>query len=54
MIDFMLFGGFAFGQTDGRTNERTDIWGCRVAFATENVGSNANIKRDVDGGGKVK
>ena len=43
MIDFKLFGGFGFrqtdrrtdGQTDERTNERTDIGGCRVAFATE-------------------
>ena len=33
MIDFMLFGGFV---TDGRTDRRTDIGGCRVAFATEN------------------
>ena len=32
MIDFMLFGGYAFRQT----NERMDIGGCRVAFATEN------------------
>ena len=32
MIDFMLFGGFGNGLTD----ERTDIGGCRVAFATEN------------------
>ena len=33
MIDFMLFGGFV---TDRRTDGRTDIGGCRVAFATEN------------------
>ena len=32
MIDFQLFGGFG----DGRTDRRTDIGGCRVAFATEN------------------
>ena len=25
------------GQTDGRMNERTDIGGCRVAFATEKI-----------------
>ena len=31
MIDFMLFWGFAFRQT----NERTDICTSRVAFATE-------------------
>ena len=36
MIDFMLFWGFGDGQTDRQTNERTDIGGCRVAFATEN------------------
>ena len=24
-------------MTDGRTNERTDICDCRVAFATENI-----------------
>ena len=34
MIDFMLFGGFV---TDGRTDRRTDIGGCRVAFATEKL-----------------
>ena len=38
MIDFKLFGGFAFRQTDRRTNKQTDFWGCRVAFATENLG----------------
>ena len=32
MIDFKLFGCFAFRQTNGQM----DIWGCRVAFATEN------------------
>ena len=37
MIDFMLFWGFAFRQTNGRTNERMDIGGCRVTFATENT-----------------
>ena len=30
--DFKLFRGFG----DGRTNRRTDICDCRVAFATEN------------------
>ena len=35
MNDFKLFWGFAFRLTNGRTNERTDIGGCRVAFATE-------------------
>ena len=35
MIDFKLFGGFSNWQTDGRTDELTDIGGCRVAFATE-------------------
>ena len=37
MIDFKLLGGFGDGQTDRQTNERTDICGCRVAFATENA-----------------
>ena len=36
MIDFKLFGGFGNGLTDRLTDERTDIGGCRVAFATEN------------------
>ena len=31
--DFKLLRGFG----DGRTNERTDICDCRVAFATENA-----------------
>ena len=31
MMDFMLLGGFG----NGRTDERTDICICRVAFATE-------------------
>ena len=31
-VDFKLLRGFA----DGRTDERTDICDCRVAFATEN------------------
>ena len=31
MIDFKLMGGFGDRRTDGRT----DIGGCRVAFATE-------------------
>ena len=35
--DFKLLKGFAFRQTDERTNERTDICDCRVAFATENL-----------------
>ena len=35
MIDFKLFGGFGNGQTDRQTDGRTDIGGCRVAFATE-------------------
>ena len=38
MIDLLWSGGFAFGQTNERTNERTDIGGCRVAFATEKCG----------------
>ena len=36
MIDFMLFGVFDYGQTDGLTDERTDICTSRVAVATEN------------------
>ena len=35
MIDFKVFWGFAFRRTD----ERTDICDCRVAFATEKVKS---------------
>ena len=39
MNDFKLLEGFGNWWTDGRTNERTngrtDIGGCRVAFATE-------------------
>ena len=31
--DFKLLRGFAHGRTDGRT----DIGDCRVAFATENI-----------------
>ena len=34
--DFKLLRGFADGRTNERTNERTDICDCRVAFATEN------------------
>ena len=34
--DFNLLKGFALG----RTNERTDICDCRVAFATEKLMSN--------------
>ena len=37
MIDFKVFWGFALRLTDERTNERTDICDCRVAFATENA-----------------
>ena len=37
MYDFKLFGVFGNRQTDKRTNGRTDIGGCRVPFATENV-----------------
>ena len=37
MIDYKLFWGFGNGQTDRLMDERTDIGGCRVAFATENV-----------------
>ena len=33
--DFKLLRGFADEQTNERTNERTDICDCRVAFATE-------------------
>ena len=35
--DFKLLRGFADERTDGRTDERTDICDCRVAFATENI-----------------
>ena len=35
--DFKLFRGFEDRQTNERTNERTDICECRVAFATENL-----------------
>ena len=35
--DLKLFRGFADGRTDGRTNERTDICDCRVAFATDKI-----------------
>ena len=34
MIDFKVLGGFV---TDRRTDRRTDIGGCRVAFATEKL-----------------
>ena len=34
--DFNLLRGFADGQTDGLTDEQTDICDCRVAFATDN------------------
>ena len=34
--DFKLLKGFALWQTNERTNGRTDICDCRVAFATEN------------------
>ena len=37
MIDVKVFWGFALRLTDERTNERTDICDCRVAFATENI-----------------
>ena len=33
--DFKLLRGFDYGWTDGQTNRRTDIFECRVAFATE-------------------
>ena len=33
--DFKLLRGFDLWRTDRRTNERTDICDCRVAFATE-------------------
>ena len=36
MVDFMLFWGFAFRQTNEQTKERTDICTFRVAFTTEN------------------
>ena len=35
--DFKMLMGFADKQTDGRTDERTDICDCRVAFTTEKV-----------------
>ena len=34
--DFNLLRGFADGQTDGLTDEQTDICDCRVASVTEN------------------
>ena len=37
--DFKLLRGFA----DGRTDERTDICDCRVAFATENALTNSSL-----------
>ena len=33
---FQAVEGFCF-KTNGRTNERTDICDCRVAFATEKI-----------------
>ena len=36
MINSKLFEGFCF-LTDGRTDRRTDICECRVAFATEKL-----------------
>ena len=44
MIDFKLFGGFGFRQTDGQTVEQTDIGGCRVAFATEKFNYLSHIR----------
>ena len=38
IIDLKLFGGFDFGQTDRRTDGRTDICTSRVAVATEKWG----------------
>ena len=35
--DFNLLRGFADGQTDGLTDEQTDICDCRVASVTEIV-----------------
>ena len=35
-MSLRCFWGFALRLTDERTNERTDICDCRVAFATEN------------------
>ena len=37
MNDFKPFGGFDDGQTDRQTDERMDIGGSRVAFATEKM-----------------
>ena len=37
MMYFKLLKGFALRLTDERTNGRTDICNCRVAFATENI-----------------
>ena len=34
--DFKMLRGFADRQTNERTDGRTDICECRVAFATEN------------------
>ena len=35
--DFKLLKGFALRRTNERTDGRTDICDCRVAFATEKV-----------------
>ena len=40
--DVKLLRGFADRQTNRRTNERTDICDCRVAFVTENGLNNYN------------
>ena len=42
MIDFKVVLGFCF-QTDERTDGRTDICDCRVAFATEKIEINKNV-----------
>ena len=44
--NFKLLRGFDNRQTEERTNRRTDICDCRVAFATENY-----LDGDVDNGG---
>jgi len=35
--DFKLLRGFADKRTDGRTDRRTEICDCRVAFTTEKI-----------------
>ena len=52
--DFYLLRGFGLWQTNGRTNEQTDICECRVAFATEKMknGDEYGEEGSDEGGGK--